>query len=82
MTIQKQFLLLETSPQIGRPFDDMPELRELLIPFGDSGYVALYFSNSDTIIFGLKPLKKLDIYNNSIYIRQRLRKAKLLEFSI
>ena len=24
------------------PLPEMPELRELMIPFGDSGYVALY----------------------------------------
>jgi plasmid stabilization system protein ParE len=40
--IQQQFLLLETAPDIGRPFPDMAELRELVIAFGDSGYVALY----------------------------------------
>ena len=40
--IEHQFVLLETEPEIGRPFDDLPELRELIIPFGDSGYVALY----------------------------------------
>jgi plasmid stabilization system protein ParE len=40
--IQRQFLLLETTPGIGRPLPDVPELRELLISFGDSGYVALY----------------------------------------
>ena len=38
--IERQFLLLETAPDIGRPFPDMPELRELVIAFGDSGYVA------------------------------------------
>lgn len=40
--IEQQFLLLETAPDIGRPFPEMPELRELMIAFGDSGYVALY----------------------------------------
>ena len=40
--IGRQFLLLETAPDIGRPFPEIPELRELVIPFGDSGYVALY----------------------------------------
>lgn len=40
--IERQFLLLETAPDIGRPFLEMPNLRELVIPFGDSGYVALY----------------------------------------
>ena len=40
--IAHQFALLEKEPETGRPFDDLPELRELIIPFGDSGYVALY----------------------------------------
>ena len=40
--IARQFLLLETAPDIGRPFSDISELRELVIAFGDSGYVALY----------------------------------------
>jgi hypothetical protein len=33
---------LETAPQAGRRFPEMIELRELVIAFGDSGYVALY----------------------------------------
>jgi len=40
--IGQQLLLLETTPRIGRPLSEMPELRELMIVFGDSGYVALY----------------------------------------
>lgn len=40
--IARHLGILETAPDIGRPFDDSPELRELLIPFGDSGYVLLY----------------------------------------
>lgn len=40
--IQAQFTLLEAEPAIGRPFELAEELRELLIPFGESGYVALY----------------------------------------
>ena len=40
--IEQQFLLLETAPDIGRPFPELPDLRELVIAFGDSGYVALY----------------------------------------
>jgi len=43
--IQRQFLLLESTPDIGRPLfepPELPELRELVITFGDSGYVALY----------------------------------------
>lgn len=39
---ERQFALLETAPDIGRPFSDAPELRELVISFGDSGYVVLY----------------------------------------
>lgn len=40
--IERQFLLLETAPDIGRPDPEIPDLRELLIAFGDSGFVALY----------------------------------------
>lgn len=45
--IAKQFLILETHPNIGRPDLDQPDFRELLIPFGDSGYVALYTQAED-----------------------------------
>ncbi|MHB1397964.1 MAG: type II toxin-antitoxin system RelE/ParE family toxin [Trichloromonadaceae bacterium] len=49
--IERQFALLETEPKVGRPLDDLPELRELIIPFGDSGYVALYHHevNADSV---------------------------------
>lgn len=40
--IERQLRLLETAPDIGRPFPEIPELRELVIAFGDTGYVALY----------------------------------------
>ncbi|WP_018937356.1 MULTISPECIES: type II toxin-antitoxin system RelE/ParE family toxin [unclassified Thioalkalivibrio] len=40
--IERQFLLLETVPDAGRPDPEIPDLRELLIAFGDSGFVVLY----------------------------------------
>ncbi|MFK3641984.1 type II toxin-antitoxin system RelE/ParE family toxin [Pseudomonas protegens] len=40
--IERQIARLEEDPEIGRPFPELPELRELIIEFGDSGYVALY----------------------------------------
>ncbi|WP_374634090.1 type II toxin-antitoxin system RelE/ParE family toxin [Ferrovibrio sp.] len=40
--IKSHLLGLSDFPEIGRPHDDEPTMRELLIPFGDSGYVALY----------------------------------------
>lgn len=40
--IERHLALLETQPDMGRPFPEFPELRELVIGFGDSGYVALY----------------------------------------
>ena len=52
--IERQFLLLEAVPDIGRPFPEMPELRELVITFGDSGYVALYrHEAADDVVFVL-----------------------------
>jgi len=40
--IREQFELVANLPGIGRPLEDEPDLRELVISFGDSGYVALY----------------------------------------
>ena len=41
-SIERQLALLETNPDIARPLNDFPEVRELVIAFGGSGYVALY----------------------------------------
>ena len=40
--VERQRLLLESMPEIGRPLEAQPELRELVIGFGEVGYVALY----------------------------------------
>ncbi|WP_048307824.1 type II toxin-antitoxin system RelE/ParE family toxin [Halomonas sp. PR-M31] len=38
-------------PRIGRPVDDLPEeFRDWLIDFGDSGYVARYRIDGDTVV--------------------------------
>lgn len=43
--------VLGQHPQVGRPAKDMdPEYRELLIDFGDSGYVALYRYAGDAVV--------------------------------
>jgi plasmid stabilization system protein ParE len=50
--IERQFTLLENEPGIGRPLHELIELRELVISFGDSGYVALYrYEPQDETIF-------------------------------
>lgn len=41
-TIAARLLMLQTTPAMGRPFDGDAHLRELPIPFGDAGYIALY----------------------------------------
>jgi plasmid stabilization system protein ParE len=40
--IAQRFSQLAIHPALGRPVPDTPELRELIIPFGDAGYVVLY----------------------------------------
>jgi plasmid stabilization system protein ParE len=40
--IAARLRLLQTTPAMGRPFDDDAYLRDLPIPFGESGYIALY----------------------------------------
>jgi len=45
--IERRFAQLETAPDIGRPLAEDPDLRELVIRFGDSGYLALYRHEPD-----------------------------------
>lgn len=50
--IERQFELPENAPEIGRPLGEKPELRELVIAFGESGYVALYrYVPSENVVF-------------------------------
>ncbi|WP_260958690.1 type II toxin-antitoxin system RelE/ParE family toxin [Pseudomonas citri] len=52
--IEQQLMRLETDPHIGRPFAELPELRELIITFGDTGYVALYrFVPAEEVVYVL-----------------------------
>ena len=52
--IERRFLLLEAAPEIGRPLADGSELRELIIPFGDSGDVALYrYEEAENTVYAL-----------------------------
>jgi len=48
---------LETFPDLGRPYTSIPELRELVIPFGDSGYVALYRFNASSDVVDVLALR-------------------------
>jgi plasmid stabilization system protein ParE len=41
-TILAAFRPLTRLPAMGRPVFDEPRLRELIIPFGQTGYMALY----------------------------------------
>jgi plasmid stabilization system protein ParE len=48
--IRQGVKVLGQQPGIGRPIEDMPdEFREWVIDFGDSGYVARYRIDSDTV---------------------------------
>jgi len=47
-TIKKKAAILNQFPNAGRPAEDLePEHRELVIPFGASGYVLLYQFDED-----------------------------------
>jgi plasmid stabilization system protein ParE len=48
LTIKQSLSLLEAAPEIGRPVPERLGLRELIIPFGASGYVALYRYDPET----------------------------------
>ena len=50
-TIIQSVQILKQYPQIGRPVNEMkPGYRELVIGFGNYGYVALYRLDGDTAI--------------------------------
>ena len=52
--IELQLLILESAPDIGRPLPEVLQLRELMIPFGNSGYVALYrYESADDAVYVL-----------------------------
>jgi plasmid stabilization system protein ParE len=58
-TIMKASQVLGLQPQTGRPIEDLPdEYREWLIDFGDSGYVARYRFNDETIFWSCVTKKK------------------------
>ena len=42
LAIRDAFMPLKHAPMIGRPVEDSDDLRELVIDFGSSGYLALY----------------------------------------
>ena len=61
--IRKAVLPLKHFPMIGRPVEDHVDLRELVIDFGASGYLALYRFESalDTVtILALKHQREDD----------------------
>jgi plasmid stabilization system protein ParE len=52
--IKKALLGLADFPEIGRPHAEEPDCRELIIEFGDSGYIALYrYEASENAVFVL-----------------------------
>lgn len=44
--IKQHLALLEEEPEIGRLSEGSDNMRELILPFGSSGYVALYHYDS------------------------------------
>ncbi|MHB1290585.1 MAG: type II toxin-antitoxin system RelE/ParE family toxin [Sulfuricella sp.] len=42
LAIREALMPLKHSPMIGRPVEDHDDLRELVIDFGASGYLAMY----------------------------------------
>ena len=63
LAIREAFLPLKQSPVIGRPVEDHPELRELIIDFGATGYLALYRyepANDAVVILAIKHQREDD----------------------
>lgn len=58
--IIKSFRILLLHPNIGKPIDNIDlHYRELIIPFGESGYIALYLTKDNiTTILALRHQKE------------------------
>ena len=52
--------VLQQQPHIDRPIDDMdPEYRELVIDYGDSGYIARYrFAAGNVVVLAIRHQKE------------------------
>ncbi|RFC37227.1 MAG: Plasmid stabilization system protein ParE [Candidatus Nitrotoga sp. SPKER] len=55
--------IIAQHPEIGRPAKEMePEYREWTIPFGGSGYLALYrFDGNTVVILALRHQREIDL---------------------
>lgn len=42
--------LLQSHPMLGKPLEDIPEYRELIIPFGAGAYIIRYRVDFDLIV--------------------------------
>lgn len=62
--IQDGFATLRSSPFTCRKADQSPFLRELVIPFGGNGYVALFeISDSNTVVIAAVRHQREDDYH-------------------
>jgi plasmid stabilization system protein ParE len=57
LAIREAFLPLGQSPLIGRPVEEFSDLREIVIDFGASGYLALYRYESRTDVVTILAIK-------------------------
>lgn len=59
--IRQSLHLLQTHPDLGRPAKGRPSgFREWNIPFGKSGYIALYFhDNREIVVLAVKHQREL-----------------------
>ena len=49
-TIRDKIKVLVRHPRLGRLDSERPDYRELLVPFGESGYVARYRLDGQTVV--------------------------------
>lgn len=50
---------LAANPRIGKPVEDMPDYRDLVIPFGAAGYLLRYRTQADVLyIIALRHCKE------------------------
>jgi plasmid stabilization system protein ParE len=64
MIIEATRLLL-VHPKLGKPLEDIPEYREMILPFGSGAYTLRYRIDFETILItGIKHSKEKSLYTS------------------
>jgi plasmid stabilization system protein ParE len=67
-SMRKAVSMLHPNVFIGKPVEDMPDFRDIVIPFGSSGYLLRYRIAHDTVLtVAVKHGKEAGFFGPEVY---------------